>query len=85
MKEKIHPKYMQAKIVCACGRTYTTGSTKPELHVEVCAGCHPFYTGTHHIIDVQGRVERFTKRYARAGTADNKTAEAKPAEAAPAR
>jgi len=59
MKEKIHPNYMQAKIICACGRSYTTGSTKPELHVEVCAGCHPFYTGTQHILDIQGRVERF--------------------------
>ena len=65
MKEKIHPKYMQAKIICACGRSYVTGSTKPELHVEVCAGCHPFYTGTQHILDIQGRVERFTKRYAK--------------------
>ena len=63
MKEKIHPKYMQAKIICACGRSYTTGSTKPELHVEVCAKCHPFFTGKQHLIDVQGRVERFNKRY----------------------
>jgi large subunit ribosomal protein L31 len=82
MKAKIHPKYMQAKIVCACGRSYTSGSTRPELHVEVCAGCHPFYTGTQHILDVQGRVERFTKRYAK----QQKAAEASAsAEAAPSR
>ena len=63
MKEKIHPKYMQAKVQCACGNTFTTGSTKPELHVEVCAKCHPFFTGKQHLMDVQGRVERFNKRY----------------------
>ena len=63
MKEKIHPKYMQAKIVCACGRSYTTGST----------------TGTQHILDVQGRVERFTKRYAKKEqAAPSATAEAAP-------
>jgi large subunit ribosomal protein L31 len=78
MKEKIHPKYMQAKIICACGRSYTTGSTKPELHVEVCAGCHPFYTGTQHILDVQGRVERFTKRYAKKEADAPASAEAAP-------
>src|SRR5438132_7127614 len=45
MKAKIHPKYVEAKVICACGNTFTTGSTKPELHVEVCAKCHPFFTG----------------------------------------
>jgi len=80
MKEKIHPKYMQAKVICACGRSYVTGSTKPELHLEVSAGCHTYYTGTQHILDIQGRVERFTKRYSK------KAAEAPvPAEAAPHR
>ena len=63
MKEKIHPKYQQAKVQCACGNTFTTGSTKAELHVEVCAKCHPFFTGKQHLMDVQGRVERFNKRY----------------------
>jgi len=63
MKEKIHPKYMQAKIICACGRTYTTGSTKPELHLEICNNCHPFFTGRQKLIDTEGRVERFTKRF----------------------
>ncbi len=69
MKEKIHPKYMQAKVICACGNTFTTGSTKPELHVEVCSSCHPFFTGKQHILDIQGRVERFQKRYAKSAAA----------------
>jgi len=73
MKEKIHPKYVEAKVICACGNTFTTGSTKPELHVEVCAKCHPFFTGKQHILDIQGRVDRFNKRYA--------TKKAAPAEA----
>ena len=79
MKAKIHPKYVEAKVICACGNTFTTGSTKPELHVEVCAKCHPFFTGKQHILDIQGRVDRFNRRYA-----TKKTASA-PAEAAPAR
>ncbi len=63
MKEKIHPKYVEAKVTCGCGNSFMTGSTKPELHVEVCAKCHPFFTGKQHLMDVQGRVERFNKRY----------------------
>ena len=69
MKDKIHPKYVQAKVICACGNTFTTGSTKPELHVEVCSNCHPFFTGKQHILDIQGRVERFNKRYAKSQAA----------------
>ncbi|CAN5215225.1 50S ribosomal protein L31 [soil metagenome] len=78
MKEKIHPKYVQARVVCACGNSFTTGSTKPELHVEVCAKCHPFFTGKQHLMDIQGRVDRFNKRYAKKADA------AASAEAAPA-
>ena len=63
MKEKIHPKYIASKVVCACGNTFTTMSIKPEMHVEVCSNCHPFFTGKQHLMDVQGRVERFNKRY----------------------
>lgn len=64
MKAKIHPKYYEnAKVTCLCGNTFTIGSTKPELKVEVCSKCHPFYTGKQRIADVQGRVERFKKRY----------------------
>ncbi len=64
MKAKIHPKYYDnAKVTCLCGNTFTTGSTKPELRVEVCSKCHPFYTGQQRIVDTMGRVERFKKRY----------------------
>ena len=65
MKDKIHPKYIRSKVVCACGSTFETKSTKPELHVEVCSQCHPFFTGKQHLIDTQGRVDRFQKRYAK--------------------
>jgi large subunit ribosomal protein L31 len=64
MKDKIHPKYYDnAKVTCLCGNTFTTGSTKPEIKVEICSKCHPFYTGTQRIVDTMGRVERFKKRY----------------------
>ena len=64
MKSKIHPKYYDnAKITCLCGNTFTTGSTMPELKVEICSKCHPFYTGQQRIVDTLGRVERFKKRY----------------------
>jgi large subunit ribosomal protein L31 len=64
MKNKIHPKYYEnAKVTCLCGNTFTTGSTKPEIRVEICSKCHPFYTGEQRIVDSLGRVERFKKRY----------------------
>jgi large subunit ribosomal protein L31 len=64
MKDKIHPKfYSDAKVVCSCGNTFTTGSTKKELRVELCAKCHPFFTGERKMIDTAGRVERFKQRY----------------------
>ena len=63
MKEKIHPKYMEAKVICSCGNTFTTGSTKEVLKVEVCSKCHPFFTGERRIRDATGRVERFKRRY----------------------
>jgi len=64
MKAKIHPKYYDnTKVTCLCGNTFTTGSTKPEIKVEVCSKCHPFYTGQQRIVDTMGRVERFKKRY----------------------
>jgi large subunit ribosomal protein L31 len=64
MKAKIHPKYYNdAKVTCVCGNTFTVGSTKQELRVEVCSKCHPFYTGEQRIRDTMGRVERFRKRY----------------------
>ena len=63
MKAKIHPEYNEARVICACGNTFTTRSTKPQLHTEVCSACHPFFTGEHRIVDTAGRVERFKKRY----------------------
>lgn len=64
MKEKIHPKYYpDAKITCLCGNTFTSGSTKPQLKIEVCSKCHPYFTGAQRLMDVEGRVERFMKRY----------------------
>ncbi len=63
MREKIHPKYFQATVTCNCGNTFVTGSTKPEIHVEICSKCHPFYTGRQKLVDTGGRVERFNKKY----------------------
>lgn len=63
MKEGIHPNYRVAKVSCACGETFETGSTKPELKVEICSKCHPFYTGKQKFIDTSGRVDKFKKKY----------------------
>lgn len=72
MKANIHPKWNhQAQVVCACGNTFTTGSTQGEIRVDICSACHPFYTGSMKFVDVQGRVDRFEKM--------RKTAEAKKA------
>ena len=63
MKKDIHPKYYpEARIICACGNVITTGSVKPEMKVEVCSACHPFYTGKKRLVDTTGRVDRFKKR-----------------------
>ncbi len=63
MKLKIHPQFYEAKVSCSsCGNTFTTGSTKENISVEVCFNCHPFYTGEHRFLDTQGRVESFQKR-----------------------
>lgn len=63
MKQNIHPKYVEATVTCACGNTFTVGSTKPVLRVDVCSRCHPFYTGQQRILDTTGRVERFRRRF----------------------
>jgi len=63
LKEGIHPAYVPARVVCACGNTFETRSTMPEIHVEICSACHPFFTGRQKIVDTEGRVERFIKRY----------------------
>ena len=64
MKAKIHPEYYpEAVVTCTCGESYVTGSTKPELRVEICYKCHPFYTGEQRIVDTEGRVERLKRRF----------------------
>ena len=64
MNSDIHPKYYNdAKIICSCGTVQTTGSTKRELKVELCNKCHPFYSGEQRIVDTEGRVERFRRRF----------------------
>ena len=69
MKKNIHPEYQEVLVHCACGETFTTRSTKPELHVEICSECHPFYTGKQKLMDTGGRVERFQRRLEKAGGA----------------
>ncbi len=63
MKTDIHPDYVEAAVKCSCGNTFTTRSTKRDLHIELCNECHPFYTGKQKLVDTGGRVERFEKRY----------------------
>jgi large subunit ribosomal protein L31 len=63
MKKDIHPEYVEARITCVCGNSFTTLSTKPEIRVELCSKCHPFFTGERRIVDTAGRVERFKARY----------------------
>ncbi len=63
MKEGIHPEYYQATVTCNCGNTFVTGSTKPEIHVEVCSKCHSFYTGQQKAARVAGRIDKFNKKY----------------------
>src|SRR4029078_10757299 len=66
MKTDIHPEYMLATVRCACGNEFQTRSTKPELHVEICSACHPFYTGKQKLMDTGGRVERFQRKLEKA-------------------
>ena len=74
MKEGIHPKYQVVEARCACGNTFKTRSTKSELHLEICAACHPFFTGRQKLIDTEGRVERFTKKFGVQTSEQRKTA-----------
>ncbi len=63
MKQGIHPEYVDCVVKCSCGNTFTTRSTKPELKIDICNACHPFYTGTQKLIDTGGRVQRFADRF----------------------
>jgi large subunit ribosomal protein L31 len=66
MRENIHPAYPTAKVHCACGATWETRSTSGELHLDICSNCHPFFTGKQKLLDTQGRIDRFNKKYANA-------------------
>jgi len=63
LKKDIHPDYVEAKVTCSCGETFTTRSTESELRVEICSKCHPFYSGKQKLVDSGGRVERFQRRH----------------------
>ncbi|HEY4475548.1 MAG TPA: 50S ribosomal protein L31 [Candidatus Paceibacterota bacterium] len=74
MKQDIHPTYYpKAKVRCACGAVFEVGSTKPELQIEICANCHPFYTGKEKLIDTAGKVEKFKARRAKAAAAPKRS------------
>ncbi|MCA9585538.1 MAG: 50S ribosomal protein L31 [Myxococcales bacterium] len=84
MKEGIHPNYLPATVACACGNTVVTKSTRGDFQVDVCAACHPFYTGTQKLIDAAGRVDRFRRRYGAGGAPKGGKPEVAPAAEAPA-
>ncbi len=76
MKAGIHPEYHEVEVRCACGATWKTHSTKPELRLEICSNCHPFFTGRQKLVDTEGRVERFTKKFGQVTVADRRRQEA---------
>ncbi len=63
MKKEIHPEFVECKVTCACGNTFTTKSNKNEIRVDICSECHPFFTGSEKIVDSAGRVDKFKKKY----------------------
>jgi large subunit ribosomal protein L31 len=70
MKDSIHPKYEPTTIHCACGAEYHVSSTASDIHIGICAACHPFFTGKQRFVDTAGRVEKFKQRYARKSSSD---------------
>ena len=64
MKDGIHPQYVETTVVCGCGNTFKTRSTRPKIHVEICSVCHPFYTGKVKFVDTAGRIEKFKTKFA---------------------
>ena len=79
MQKELHPKYIEsAKVTCACGNSFTVGSTKDVIHIEICSNCHPFYTGNDKVVDTAGRVERFKARLAKKDSAPSKKAKVTP-------
>lgn len=83
MKAAIHPEYHDVDVRCACGATWKSSSTKKELHLEICSNCHPFFTGRQKLIDTEGRVERFTRKYGAQTVAGRKAAAEKTRKGAP--
>jgi len=85
MKDKIHPKYVDCKVVCGCGNSFATRATVAELHVDICSACHPFYTGKQKFVDTAGRIEKFNKKFQGYDSGrGSSTAAAAPAASAPA-
>ncbi len=65
MKQGIHPEYKEIEVACACGETFRTRSTREKMHVDICSSCHPFFSGKQKLVDTEGRVEKFKKKYAK--------------------
>jgi len=63
LKKEIHPQFFGATVTCSCGNTFVTGATKPNLRVEICSNCHPFFTGQQRVVDTEGRIERLKRRF----------------------
>ena len=80
MQDGIHPKYVETKVTCGCGNSFMTRSTKPELRVDICNACHPFYTGKLKYVDTAGRIERFRSKFAATGYRSTQLTKEKPAE-----
>jgi len=72
LKEGIHPAYNETVVVCACGEKFTTRSTRQQIQVDICSKCHPFFTGKQKLVDAEGRVEKFKRKYAKAEAARTK-------------
>jgi large subunit ribosomal protein L31 len=81
MRENIHPAYPTAKVHCACGATWETRSTHGDLHLDICSNCHPFFTGKQKLMDTQGRIDRFRKKYANSPATPAKKKAAAPVKA----
>jgi large subunit ribosomal protein L31 len=84
VKPEIHPKYHEVTVRCACGASWKTRSTKQELVLEICSNCHPFFTGRQKIVDAEGRIERFTKKYGTTRVGSPRKGTKKAAEPTPA-
>jgi len=86
VQKDIHPKYFpEAKATCSCGAVFSVGSTKPEIRIEICSNCHPFYTGGDKMIDTAGRVEKFKARFAKKKTSASRVAKKEASEVIPSR